>query len=103
MLRDSADLFLCALRRVIRSNGTYMMIGEATSSHHAWVVGALESAVRAVYQFLWVRSRDSYACSEAAKMFVRGEYFYNDLIEGQLLAPELVYLCNKKLASTSEV
>lgn len=56
---------------IIRSNGTYMMIGEAASSRHAWVAGALESAVRAVYQFLWVRSRTSYACSEAAKLFVR--------------------------------
>lgn len=56
---------------VVRSNGTYMIIGEAASAHHAWVVGALESAVRAVYQFLWVRSRDSWACSEAAKLFVQ--------------------------------
>lgn len=56
---------------IIRSNGTYMIIGEAASSRHAWVAGALESAVRAVYQFLWVRSRTSYACSEAAKLFVR--------------------------------
>ena len=56
---------------IIRSNGTYLMIGEAASSNHAWVVGALDSAVRAVYQFLWVRSRNSKACSEAAKLFVQ--------------------------------
>lgn len=56
---------------IIRSNGTYLTIGEAASSNHAWVVGALDSAVRAVYQFLWVRSRNSKACSEAAKLFVQ--------------------------------
>ncbi|KAE9970475.1 hypothetical protein BLS_004896 [Venturia inaequalis] len=37
---------------VTASDGKYMIIGEATSAHHAWVVGALESAVRGVYQFL---------------------------------------------------
>ena len=56
---------------IIRNNGTYCMIGEAASSHHAWVVGALESAVRAVYQFLWVRSKKSLACSEAVKRYVQ--------------------------------
>jgi len=34
------------------SAGKYMVIGEAASAHHAWVVGALESAVRGVYQFV---------------------------------------------------
>lgn len=38
---------------IIASDGRYMMIGEATSAHHAWVLGALESAVRGVYQFLY--------------------------------------------------
>lgn len=56
---------------IIRNNGSYLMVGEAASAHHAWVVGALESAVRAVYQFLWIRSRDSNACSKAAQMFVQ--------------------------------
>lgn len=34
------------------SDGRYIIIGEATSAHHAWLVGAPESAVRGVYQFL---------------------------------------------------
>ena len=37
---------------IVRSDGRHMIIGEAASAHHAWVVGALESAVRGVYQFL---------------------------------------------------
>jgi monoamine oxidase len=41
---------------ITRTDGNYMIIGEASSSHHAWVVGALESAVRAVYQFLYKHS-----------------------------------------------
>ncbi|KAM0795456.1 hypothetical protein BDR22DRAFT_796700, partial [Usnea florida] len=34
------------------NDGNHIIIGEAASAHHAWVVGALESAVRGVYQFL---------------------------------------------------
>lgn len=34
------------------ADGKLFVIGEAASSHHAWVVGALESALRGVYQFL---------------------------------------------------
>ena len=34
------------------AGGKLFIIGEAASKHHAWVVGALESAVRGVYQFL---------------------------------------------------
>lgn len=37
---------------IIVPNGWLYLIGEAASSHHAWIVGALESAVRGVYQFL---------------------------------------------------
>jgi monoamine oxidase len=43
---------------IIASDGRYMMIGEATSAHHAWVLGALESAVRGVYQFLYTAQKD---------------------------------------------
>lgn len=42
---------------IIRNDGTHIIIGEAASAHHAWVVGALESAVRGVYQFLFKHSR----------------------------------------------
>ena len=34
------------------AGGRLFIIGEAASKHHAWVVGALESAVRGVYQLL---------------------------------------------------
>ncbi|KAI9717798.1 MAG: hypothetical protein M1812_004527 [Candelaria pacifica] len=34
------------------ADGKLIIIGEAASTHHAWVVGALESAIRGVYQFL---------------------------------------------------
>jgi hypothetical protein len=35
---------------ITKQNGWLFLIGEAASAHHAWIVGALESAVRAVYQ-----------------------------------------------------
>ncbi|KAI9753801.1 MAG: ssDNA endodeoxyribonuclease [Chaenotheca gracillima] len=35
------------------ADGKLLFIGEAASVHHAWVVGALESALRGVYQFLF--------------------------------------------------
>ncbi len=34
------------------ADGKLIIVGEAASTHHAWVVGALESALRGVYQFL---------------------------------------------------
>lgn len=34
------------------ADGKLIIIGEAASTHHAWVVGALESAVRGVFQFI---------------------------------------------------
>jgi monoamine oxidase len=37
---------------IIKPNGWLFLIGEASSAHHGWIVGALESAVRAVYQLL---------------------------------------------------
>lgn len=37
---------------IIRNNGWLFFIGEAASAHHAWIVGSLESAVRAVNQLL---------------------------------------------------
>lgn len=41
---------------IVRNEGTHIIIGKAASAHHAWVVGALESAVRSVYQFLYKHS-----------------------------------------------
>jgi monoamine oxidase len=45
-------------KSLTQSDGKHIIIGEAASAHHAWVVGALESAVRGVYQFLWKHSKD---------------------------------------------
>jgi hypothetical protein len=51
------------------SDGKYLMCGEAASAHHAWVVGALESATRAMYQFLFKHSKKNAAASDAASAF----------------------------------
>ena len=40
-----------------KNSGDHIIIGEAASTHHAWIVGALESAVRGVYEFLFGNSR----------------------------------------------
>lgn len=44
---------------IVRNDGTHIIIGEVASAHHAWVVGAIESAVRGVYQFLYKHSKHS--------------------------------------------
>lgn len=44
--------FSVMYNEIVVNNGWLFLIGEATSAHHAWIVGALESAVRGVYQFL---------------------------------------------------
>jgi len=48
-----------------QSDGKHIIIGEAASVHHAWDVGALESAVRGVYQFLWKNSDKNDAAKKA--------------------------------------
>lgn len=58
---------------ITRNHGKHIIIGEAASAHHAWVVGALESAVRGVYQFLFKHSHMSKAAHEALQMYNRGE------------------------------
>lgn len=63
-------------RDLTQSDGKHIIIGEAASAHHAWVVGALESAVRGVYQFLWKHSD----CSEAAAA-ATNDYNNNNKIE----------------------
>lgn len=37
---------------IIEPNGWLFLIGEAASAHHAWIVGALESSVRAMHQLM---------------------------------------------------
>ena len=36
----------------MNASSNFYIIGEAASAHHAWVMGALESAVVGVYQWL---------------------------------------------------
>ncbi|KAG8533189.1 uncharacterized protein KY384_001972 [Bacidia gigantensis] len=60
---------------VVRNDGKHIIIGEAASAHHAWVVGALESAVRGVYQFLFAHSGKSVNFKAAV------EAYNNDKIE----------------------
>ncbi|KAL9615093.1 MAG: hypothetical protein Q9167_000411 [Letrouitia subvulpina] len=48
---------------IVRNDGVHIIIGEGASAHHAWVVGAIESAVRGVYQFLYKHSKHSKKCN----------------------------------------
>lgn len=43
---------------LIHPSGNLIIVGEAASPHHAWVVGALESAVYGVYSWLNLRKND---------------------------------------------
>ena len=52
-----------------RNDGNHIIIGEAASAHHAWVVGALESATRGVYQFLYAHSKNSTAVKDALNAY----------------------------------
>src|SRR3569833_1305753 len=55
------------------TDGKHVIIGEAASAHHAWVVGALESAVRGVYQFLYKFSKCNEAAAAAADAYSKNE------------------------------
>ncbi|KAK8137888.1 hypothetical protein PG984_001268 [Apiospora sp. TS-2023a] len=54
---------------IVQSSGKHIIIGEAALSHHAWVLGSLESAVRGVYQFLYQHSDVSEAAHNAAQAY----------------------------------
>ncbi|KAK3368443.1 hypothetical protein B0H63DRAFT_565133 [Podospora didyma] len=56
-----------------KTDGKHIIIGEAASAHHAWVVGALESAVRGVYQFLFKHSKRSAAAARATEGYNCGK------------------------------
>ncbi|KAI9653039.1 MAG: hypothetical protein M1831_006246 [Alyxoria varia] len=58
---------------IIRNHGKHVIIGEVASAHHAWVVGALESAVRGVYQFLFRHSDRSEAAAKAVEAYNHDE------------------------------
>jgi hypothetical protein len=51
---------------MIQPNSNLVVIGEHASPHHAWVVGALESAVYGVYSWLKLRADDVQGASQAA-------------------------------------
>lgn len=50
---------------IIQSSPSFAMIGEHASNHHAWVVGALESAVNAVHS--WLSQNNFAGAQEAAR------------------------------------
>ncbi|KAL8846236.1 MAG: hypothetical protein Q9221_008668 [Calogaya cf. arnoldii] len=54
---------------IVRNDGTHIIIGEASSTHHAWVVGAFESAVRGVYQFLYKHSKHDAKVNEVLQAY----------------------------------
>jgi len=55
---------------IISTDGRHIVIGEVASSHHAWIVGALESAVRGVYQFLYAQAQNRHeGCAAALKLY----------------------------------
>ncbi|RMJ16427.1 hypothetical protein CDV36_003861 [Fusarium kuroshium] len=51
-------------QEIIKPNafGQFYIVGEAASSHHAWIVGALESVIRAVYIMFEGLSRNDPKC-----------------------------------------
>jgi hypothetical protein len=51
---------------MIQPNGNLVVIGEHARPHHAWVVGALESAVYSMYLWLKLRANDVQGASQAA-------------------------------------
>ncbi|KAK4464694.1 hypothetical protein QBC42DRAFT_220398 [Cladorrhinum samala] len=58
--------------KIIQPSGNLVLTGEAASPHHAWVVGALESAVVGLYSWLYCRVQDVPGAAEALKL-IQGE------------------------------
>jgi monoamine oxidase len=50
-----AQQFSTLWPKVMQPAGNLVLIGEASSPHHAWVVGAIESAVAGLYSWLYSR------------------------------------------------
>jgi monoamine oxidase len=50
-----AQQFSTVWPKVVQPAGNLVLIGEASSPHHAWVVGAIESAVAGLYSWLYSR------------------------------------------------
>ncbi|CAF3640669.1 unnamed protein product [Fusarium graminearum] len=86
-------------QEIIKPNayGQLYLVGEASSSHHAWIVGALESVIRAVYlmfEGLQKQEPDNEAYKKAVKLLSQapqvdpktegGDVFGGDAGEGPL-------------------
>ena len=55
--------------KMIQPSGNFVVIGEAASPHHAWVVGALESAIHGVYT--WLGANPKIPGAEAARAILK--------------------------------
>ena len=54
--------------KIIQPSGNVVIIGEAASPHHAWVVGALESAVHGVHAWLGLNKDKIRGATDAIKI-----------------------------------
>ncbi|KAL9108531.1 MAG: hypothetical protein Q9227_006746 [Pyrenula ochraceoflavens] len=55
---------------IVCTDSRHIIIGELASAHHAWIVGALESAVRGVYMFLYMQAQKGHeGCAAALKLY----------------------------------
>ncbi|OCH83659.1 FAD-linked reductase [Obba rivulosa] len=84
------------------ADGKLLFAGEATSSCHAWVAGALDSSWRAVYSFLLTfYGNDSKQMKEFLEKYGRSEYWYDDPEKNpdkSLLTDHLHRALNRSLA-----
>ncbi|KAF2803940.1 uncharacterized protein BDZ99DRAFT_511735 [Mytilinidion resinicola] len=71
---------------IIQQNGWLFLVGEAASAHHAWIVGALESAIRGVYQMLdaLLLQNPEYEPYRDAMKLLQDPYIEDDLPFGPL-------------------
>lgn len=63
-----AQQFSTLWPKIIQPSGNLVLTGEAASPHHAWVVGALESAVVGLYSWLYNRMQDVPGAIDAMKL-----------------------------------
>jgi len=59
--------------KLIHPSGDFVIIGEAASPHHAWVVGALESAVHGVHTWLEMNKSHISGAKDALKLLETSE------------------------------
>lgn len=65
--------FSCLWGKMIHPSGNLILIGEACSPHHAWVVGALESAVYGVCLWLKMRQDEIPGAAHAIALLEKAE------------------------------